>query len=273
MHGLGNDFMVLDAVSEPLDIPPERIKQLADRHFGIGFDQLLRIEPPTLPDVDFDYRIFNADGGEVQHCGNGARCFARFVLDRGLISRTPIRVNAPEGILELDIDAQGNVCVDMGAPDFRPSALPFLAEHQKHQYQLTIDSWKRDNTLKFGAVSMGNPHAVIQVANIAQAQVEKIGPLMTKHPIFPEGVNVGFMEIVDRNTIALRVHERGVGETLACGTGACAAVVVGCVKGLLDDTVTVKLTGGELTVRWRNNEGSVIMSGPTCTVYEGSIHL
>ena len=273
MHGLGNDFMVLDTVSEPLDIPPERIKELADRHFGIGFDQLLRIEPPTLPDVDFDYRIFNADGSEVQHCGNGARCFAQFVLDRGLISKPPIRVNAPEGILELDIDAQGNVCVDMGTPDFRPSALPFLAEQQKLEYQLIIDSWKRGNTLKFGAVSMGNPHAVMQVANVEQAQVEKIGPLVTKHPIFPEGVNVGFMEVVNRNTIRLRVYERGVGETLACGTGACAAVAIGRARGSLDDIVTVKLTGGDLTIRWLDNQDSMTMSGPTCTVYEGRFNL
>ncbi len=292
MHGLGNDFIVLDTISHPVSLSPEQIRQLADRHFGIGFDQLLLVEPPSLPDVDFDYRIYNSDGGEVEHCGNGARCFARFVLDRGLIARTPIRVKTVNGILELQVQPDGLVTVDMGAPNFAPESLPFNANavcvnpvhantvHASSgnslagaEHRVTIDIAGHTQEVAFRVVSVGNPHAVIVVDNVDMAPVHEIGAILGKHAAFPRGVNVGFMQIVDRKTIRLRVFERGAGETLACGTGACAAVVTGIAGGLLDKQVKSVLRGGELRISWAGNSHPILMQGPANTVYEGSVTL
>jgi len=272
MHGLGNDFMVLDLISHPVTLSAQQIRQLADRNFGVGFDQLLMIEPPSQPDVDFNYRIFNSDGSEVEHCGNGARCFARFVLDRGLIKRTPIRVKTVNKIIQLDVLENGLIIVDMGVPDFEPAALPFDAE-QAETYQLQANVAGQTVQINFRAVSVGNPHAVIQVNDIDQARVHQIGPALGSHPAFPKGVNVGFMQIIDRKTIRLRVFERGAGETIACGTGACAAVVTGIEGGLLDTDVKVMLRGGELNISWAGNSQSILMQGPASTVYEGIVTL
>ncbi len=272
MHGLGNDFMVLDLISHPVSLSAEQIRQLADRHFGIGFDQLLMIEPPSQPDVDFNYRIFNSDGTEVEHCGNGARCFARFVLDRGLIKRTPIRVRTVSKIIQLDVLQNGLIIVDMGMPDFEPAALPFDAP-QAETYQLQANIDGQTLRINFRAVSVGNPHAVIQVNDADQAPVQQIGPALGAHPAFSKGVNVGFMQIIDRKTIRLRVFERGAGETIACGTGACAAVVTGIQGGLLDNDVKVNLRGGELNISWAGNSHPILMQGPASTVYEGIVLL
>jgi diaminopimelate epimerase len=273
MHGLGNDFIVLDAVSNHFTLSSQQIKRLGNRHFGVGFDQLLMIEPPSQGDVDFDYRIFNADGNEVEHCGNGARCFAKFVQQKRLSEKNPIRVKTMNGVLELKINAEGNVTVDMGAPSFTPEQVPFVSQEQAVKYSRVLDDNGASLEVEFAALSVGNPHAVILADDIDSAPVEKVGKLLGAHADFPNGVNVGFMEIVDRRTVKVRVFERGVGETLACGTGACAAVVSGCVAGLLDDTVLVKLQGGELTVSWNQGQSSVLMTGPASSVFEGSIEV
>ena len=272
MHGLGNDFMVLDLISHPVSLNATQIQQLADRHFGIGFDQLLLIEAPTQPDVDFNYRIFNCDGSEVEHCGNGARCFARFVLDKGLTTLKTIRVKTSRGVIVLHVEDDGFVTVDMGQPDFSPSALPFDAA--------AADSYKREislsghiQTLRFYAVSVGNPHAVLVVDDVASAAVGEIGAALGAHPDFPQGVNIGFMQIVDRRQIKLRVFERGAGETQACGTGACAAMACGVSAGLLDSEVLAHLSGGDLRLRWDSADSSIIMRGPATSVFEGSIEL
>jgi diaminopimelate epimerase len=272
MHGLGNDFIVLDLISRPVTLTAQQIRQLADRHFGIGFDQLLMIEPPSVPDVDFDYRIYNADGSEVEHCGNGARCFARFVLDKGLAARTPIRVKTINRILELDVLDNGMITVDMGTPLFDPAALPLQAP-QAESYQLDIQVNGRTQSVDFYAVSMGNPHAVIVVDDVDTAPVHEIGPALGNHPAFTQGVNVGFMQIVDAATIRLRVFERGAGETTACGTGACAAVVAGIAAGLLESCVQAQLRGGNLKIMWAGDLHSVLMHGPATTVYEGTVTL
>ncbi|HMU90460.1 MAG TPA: diaminopimelate epimerase [Pseudomonadales bacterium] len=269
MQGAGNDFMVVDLVTQQAVLTPTQIRQLADRHFGVGFDQLLLVEPPTDPGIDFKYRIFNADGGEVEQCGNGARCFARFVRDQRLSWKERITVETRGGLLELLLERDGSVTVDMGAPDFNPKALPFQAEAEALHYPLEVAG----QTLEIGAVSMGNPHAVLVVDDVERAPVTTLGPAIGSHPRFPKGVNVGFMQIVDRTTIKLRVHERGAGETLACGTGACAAAVIGMRRGQLDGQVTVRLTGGELLIRWAGNGAHVWMSGPATRVYEGWIQL
>ncbi|HNJ73745.1 MAG TPA: diaminopimelate epimerase [Pseudomonadales bacterium] len=269
MQGAGNDFMVVDLVTQQAVLTPTQIRQLADRHFGVGFDQLLLVEPPTDPGIDFKYRIFNADGGEVEQCGNGARCFARFVRDQRLSWKERITVETRGGLLELLLERDGSVTVDMGAPDFSPKALPFQAEAEALHYPLEVAG----QTLEIGAVSMGNPHAVLVVDDVERAPVTTLGPAIGSHPRFPKGVNVGFMQIVDRTTIKLRVHERGAGETLACGTGACAAAVIGMRRGQLDEQVTVRLTGGELLIRWAGNGAHVWMSGPATRVYEGWIQL
>ncbi|HMW14220.1 MAG: diaminopimelate epimerase [Pseudomonadales bacterium] len=269
MQGAGNDFMVVDLVTQQAVLTPTQIRQLADRHFGVGFDQLLLVEPPTDPGIDFKYRIFNADGGEVEQCGNGARCFARFVRDQRLSWKERITVETRGGLLELLLERDGSVTVDMGAPDFSPKALPFQAEAEALHYPLEVAG----QTLEIGAVSMGNPHAVLVVDDVERAPVTTLGPAIGSHPRFPKGVNVGFMQIVDRTTIKLRVHERGAGETLACGTGACAAAVIGMRRGQLDGQVTVRLTGGELLIRWAGNGAHVWMSGPATRVYEGWIQL
>jgi diaminopimelate epimerase len=273
MHGLGNDFMVLDLISNHITLTPEQIRSLANRYTGIGFDQLLQIEPATDPSVDFNYRIYNADGGEIEHCGNGARCFARFVSDRGLTTKNPIRVKTVNRVLTLLLNENGEVSVDMGIPDFIPEQIPFTTKLQENVYHrgIVVDGQELD--IQFSALSMGNPHAVIIVEDIDSTAVKDIGEVLGAHPDFPEGVNVGYMQILSRTEVRLRVYERGVGETLSCGTGACAATVAGCLQGHLDDTVEVQLRGGRLTVNWRQQDSHVLMTGPVATVYEGSIQL
>ncbi|MEX0740027.1 MAG: diaminopimelate epimerase [Pseudohongiella sp.] len=268
MHGLGNDFMVIDQISHPVELTPAQIRQLGDRHRGVGFDQLLIIAPPTRPDADFSYRIFNADGSEVEHCGNGARCFARYVLKRGLIARSPIRVQTTNRLLELHINDQDLVSVDMGEPDFSPAALPFTTGSQSGPYQIETE---QHGTVSFQAVSMGNPHIVLTTSDCDTAPVGSLGPLLCTHAAFPQGVNVGFMQIIDRDTIRLRVFERGAGETEACGTGACAAVVCGIEAGKLNARVRTLLTGGELTIEWAGTGKPVTMTGPATAVFEGTV--
>ncbi|WP_457808942.1 diaminopimelate epimerase [Kushneria sp. EE4] len=267
MQGLGNDFMVVDLVTQRARLDSERIRALADRRFGIGFDQLLLVEPPSRPDRDFRYRIFNADGSEVENCGNGARCFARFVLDQKLTARREIAVQTAGGDLVLRVADDGRVRVDMGAPRFAPVDIPLSAETQGHDYALDVDG----ETVHLDALSMGNPHAVIDVDSVDHAPVTTLGPRIEAHPRFPKRVNVGFMEIVSRQSVRLRVFERGVGETLACGTGACAAVVSGIRRGLLDPHVAVTLPGGTLSIEWPGPGQSVIMTGPAERVFDGRV--
>ncbi|MDZ4262514.1 MAG: diaminopimelate epimerase [Pseudomonadota bacterium] len=269
MHGLGNDFVVIDAIRQEINLSSEQVRQIADRHFGIGCDQLLLVEAPTTPQADFRYRIFNADGGEVEQCGNGARCFARFVRDQGLTDKDELTVETAMGIIYPRIEANGEVTVNMGLPRFEPAALPFQAPQQQPRYDIAV----LGQTITIGAVSMGNPHAVYQVDDIESAAVASLGPAITHHSRFAKGVNSGFMQIVDRGHIRLRVHERGSGETLACGTGACAAVVVGCIWGELDETVRVDLPGGQLLIRWQGEGQPVMMTGPATHVFEGTIEL
>lgn len=268
MHGLGNDFMVIDAITQNFEPSRADILAWSDRHFGIGFDQLLLVETPETADVDFRYRIFNADGGEVEHCGNGARCFAKFVTDKGLSHQSRIRVAIAKGVIELVIQPDGSVSVDMGKPVFAPDHIPFVTADTHLQYPLSLPDVAEP--ILASLVSMGNPHAVIQVDNVDVAPVERWGKAVQALAVFPEQCNVGFMEVVSRTEIRLRVYERGAGETLACGTGACAAVVSGQRLGLLDNTVTVKVLGGSLHIAWED-QGSVIMTGPATTVYEGQI--
>lgn len=271
MHGLGNDFIVFDAVNQVITLSTEQIKTLADRHFGIGCDQLLLVEPSETQGVDFRYRIFNADGGEVEQCGNGARCFARFVRDKGLSDKEVLTVETASGIIKLSFEENGDVKVNMGQARFSPDALPFSAPEQATHYALTLQNGE---SYQIGAVSMGNPHAVLQVENIDQAPVEQVGAEIEGHTRFPQRVNVGFMQIIDRHTIRLRVFERGVGETLACGTGACAAVVIGQLWGLLDEDVTVKLGAGNLRIQWTGNDTDPVwMSGSATCVFEGNVQL
>ncbi len=267
MHGLGNDFVVLDAISQSVHLSPAQVRRIADRHFGVGCDQVLLVEPPRTPDTDFRYRIYNADGGEVQQCGNGARCFARFVRDHGLTGRDEITVETAGGVIRLCIEVDGQVTVNMGVPDFRPSALPLLALDEAREYALEATG----DTVRIGAVSMGNPHAVVQVPDVMRAELARLGPAIATHPSFPEGVNAGFMEIVGPGHIRLRVHERGVGETLACGTGACAAVAVGRDRGRLAEQVRVDLVGGALQIRWAGRGNPVWMTGPAVSVFEGRL--
>lgn len=268
MHGLGNDFIVIDAINQDVRLSEDQIRFLADRHFGIGCDQLLLVERPSHGGVEFRYRIFNADGGEVEQCGNGARCFARFVHDQGLTNNTEIPVETNTGDIVLHIKEDDSVSVDMGRPRFKPGDLPFLAS-QSDRYLLELNN----ENLEIGAVSMGNPHAVTLVKDIESAPVEKLGPLVESHALFPRRVNAGFMQIIDRGHIRLRVYERGAGETLACGTGACAAMVVGRQWGLLDETVDVQLPGGHLSIYWPGEQSNVIMSGPAERVFTGTISI
>ncbi|MGM0632410.1 MAG: diaminopimelate epimerase [Pseudomonadota bacterium] len=270
MHGLGNDFMVLNRIRHPVRLSRRQIQRLADRHFGVGFDQLLMIDPPDRPDVDFHYRIFNADGSEVEHCGNGARCFARFVLDKGLIARRTIRVSTVNRVLTLKVSRGDRVSVDMDAPDFDPAALPFRAAREADLYTLSLD---HGESVQVAAVSVGNPHCVLTVPDVDTALVRDTGQRIGSHSDFPRGVNVGFMQVVDRDTIRLRVYERGAGETIACGTGACAAVVCGIRNGQLNNVVTAQLRGGELTIEWQGPGQPIIMTGPATTVFEGSLLL
>lgn len=269
MHGLGNDFVVIDAISQSVNLQTQNLKKIADRHFGIGCDQILLIEPPTSEETDFYYRIFNADGSEVEACGNGARCFARYITDNGLSSKTEIPVGTQAGRITLRLLADGNVAVDMGIPVFEPASIPFLAEQQADSYTLDVDN----RQLALSVLSMGNPHAVMLVPDIDQAAVARLGPMIENHPLFPRRTNVGFMQLVGPSEIRLRVHERGTGETLACGSGACAAVVAGRRLGLLEEEVVVHLRGGDLVVKWHSEGQSVLIEGPAETVYEGSIEL
>jgi diaminopimelate epimerase len=269
MHGLGNDFVVIDAINQRVDLDTSQIREIADRRHGVGCDQLLLVEKPDQSDSEFRYRIFNADGGEVEQCGNGARCFARFVRAKGLTDATRIPVDTSAGRIELMVRDDDTVTVDMGAPHLNPVDIPFDATIQAPRYAISVNG----ETIEIGAVSMGNPHAVLEVPHIESAPVAKLGPPLEAHPRFPNHVNVGFMEIVDRNRIRLRVFERGAGETLACGSGACAAVVTGRVQGLLDETVTTELRGGDLVVSWRGDDHPVLMTGPATFVFEGTIEL
>ncbi len=269
MHGLGNDFVVIDATSRPLELSSEQCRQIADRHFGIGCDQILLVEPPRDKNSDFYYRIYNADGSEVEQCGNGARCFAMFVRSKGLTTKDTIDVGTMSGVITLHVEENGMVQVDMGAPILEPEQIPFSAEHQQAIYPIELNG----EEMSVGAVSMGNPHAVITVDDVDSAAVDRIGPAMEIHPRFPQRVNVGFMQVIDRSNIRLRVFERGTGETLACGTGACAAVVSGIEQGVLDHQVQVTLPGGKLMIKWDGYKQPVLMSGPAATVFEGSIEL
>lgn len=269
MHGLGNDFVVVDSISQPVTLSRQQIRQIANRRYGVGCDQLLLVEKPDRPGVEFCYRIFNADGGEVEQCGNGARCFAHFVRAKGLTRSTRIPVQAKAGRLELIVREDGQITVDMGVPRFEPADIPFQATARADRYTLSVD----DETVEIAAISVGNPHAVLQVPDVNGAPVERLGPAIESHPLFPNRVNVGFMEVVDGGHIRLRVFERGAGETLACGSGACAAVVAGRVQGLLDETVTVSLRGGDLVVSWSGEHQPVLMTGPATLVFEGKITL
>lgn len=269
MHGAGNDFVVIDLISQRCKLRPQDIRHLADRRTGVGCDQVLLVEPPSSPNVDFRYRIFNADGLEVEQCGNGARCFATFVLEKKLTGKRVISVETACGVITLHAHDHGEVEVDMGAPIFEPKDIPFQASQQAASYRLEVDG----NDLEIGALSMGNPHSVLKVDDVDSADLEYLGPLIENHAKFPARVNAGFMQIVSENEIKLRVFERGVGETLACGTGACAAVVYGISRGWLRDSVTVHLSGGKLGVSWAGVGQPVIMTGPTAVVYEGTIKI
>jgi len=269
MHGLGNDFVVIDAVSQQITLNEPRLRLIADRRFGVGCDQILLVEPARSPDTEFYYRIYNADGGEVEQCGNGARCFARFVHEQGLTGSTEIAVGTAGGDIRLYLEGDDQVRVNMGPPQLQPDDIPFEAETQAVSYELDVAG----QAIEIGALSMGNPHAVLLVPDTATAEVERLGPLIEHHRRFPRRTNVGFMAVEGRGQIALRVFERGAGETLACGTGACAAMVHGRLRGLLDDRVRVRLPGGDLMVSWAGNEQPVWMTGPAVRVFDGRIDL
>ncbi|WP_371822545.1 diaminopimelate epimerase [Methylococcus sp. EFPC2] len=269
MQGLGNDFVVIDGVRQRVELSVEQVRHLGHRHFGIGFDQLLLVEPPLSANADFRYRIFNADGSEVSQCGNGARCFARFVYEQGLSDKTEVRVDTGAGQLVLHREAGGEVTVNMGVPRHEPVQIPLLADDEALEYEIEVEG----SAYRYGAVSMGNPHAVLRVDNAAAAPVHTLGPLLESHARFPQRANIGFMQIVDPHHIRLRVYERGTGETLACGSGACAAVVSGIERGWLKQPVRVDLPGGSLQIRWAGRGEPVYMTGPAVTVFEGSITL
>ena len=269
MHGLGNDFVMLNGVSQHIQLSANQLRYIADRQRGIGCDQILLVERPTQSGVDFRYRIFNSDGGEVEQCGNGARCFVHFVRDEGLSTKHEIRVETKSGIIAPRLNTNGDVTVDMGAPRFEPSEIPFRCAAREALYELDVSGTK----IKINALSMGNPHAVQLVDDVEAAPVLAQGPLIEHHADFPARVNAGYMQIADRNNIKLRVWERGAGETLACGTGACAAVVAGIQRGLLDRRVTVETHGGKLTIEWQGQGAPVMMTGPATKVFVGEIDL
>jgi diaminopimelate epimerase len=269
MHGAGNDFVVIDGVRQSVALSPEQIRFIADRHFGIGCDQILLVEKSPRDDADFRYRIFNADGSEVEQCGNGARCFVRFVHEKKLTSKREIVVETRSGLISPSLAEDGRVTVNMGAPIFDPARIPFLSESDAVVRPLHLG----DVTVDITAVSMGNPHAVQVVDDVETAPVASQGPLIENHERFPKRVNAGFMQIVDRTHIKLRVYERGAGETLSCGTGACAAVVTGIRRKLLDNTVHVATRGGTLTINWAGEHSPVMMTGPAITVFDGEINL
>jgi len=269
MQGLGNDFVIIDAINQSVELTPEQTRFIADRHFGIGCDHVLLVERSALPEVDFRYRILNADGSEVEQCGNGARGFARFVHNKGLTDKEVIVVETSGGIITLYLLEDELVRVDMGVPRLLPAEIPFEAPQQAASYEIEVAG----ETVQVGALSMGNPHVVLRVNDIQQAPVTTLGPLLESHPRFPNRVNVGFMQVLTPQHIKLRVYERGAAETLACGSGACAAVVSGRLRGWLDEHVTVSLPGGDLIIRWPGEGQSVEMNGPAVEVFEGSISL
>jgi diaminopimelate epimerase len=269
MHGLGNDFVMIDAVRQDIQLTEAQVRYLADRNFGVGCDQLLVVEPAQAPGVDFRYRIFNADGGEVEQCGNGARCFARFVFDQGLTDKREIRVETKKGIITPRLEADGTVTVDMGVPVLNPADVPFVSDSEAWVQPLDVGG----TVVAITAVSMGNPHAVQVVADVDAAPVAVQGPLIEHHPRFPARVNAGFLQVVDEHRVRLRVFERGAGETLACGTGACAAVVAGILRELVVSPVTVETRGGELTIAWDGIGTPVMMTGPAVTVFSGTLTL
>ena len=269
MQGAGNDFVVVDGYTKPVQLSSIQIQQIANRFFGVGCDQLLIVEKTATPDVDFRYRIFNADGSEVQQCGNGARCFVRFVVDKGLTNKESIKVETASGIITLMLEENGQVTVNMGPPNFDPQSLPFLRETQALQYSLAL----KETAINISAVSMGNPHAVVVVDDVNTAPVVEIGAEIESHPHFPQHVNAGFMQVIHPHEIKLRVYERGSGETLACGTGACAAVVSGIQLNLLRSPVLVNMRGGQLNITWTNASSPVMMTGPATIVFEGEIEI
>ncbi len=269
MQGAGNDFVVVDAINQAVALDAANVRRIADRHFGVGCDQLLLIERPRSQGTDFYYRIFNADGEEVQHCGNGARCFLRYVRDKHLTDKREIRVETLAGVITPRLEADGQVTVDMGAPIFSPNTIPFLSDKEQVTYLLEVDG----ESVEISALSMGNPHAVQVVDDVDRAPVATQGPMIEHHARFPQRVNAGYMQILDSHRIRLRVYERGAGETLACGTGACAAVVAGISRGLLISPVTVQTRGGNLVIAWEGSSRSVFMTGPAQTVFEGELEL
>ena len=269
MQGLGNDFVVLDGIRQHFVLSAEQIRLIGDRHFGIGFDQLLLVEKASQEGVDFRYRIFNADGGEVEQCGNGARCFARFVHEQGLATQSEIAVETLRGVIRPQLEDDGLVTVNMGVPKFLPEEIPFESTSDAVVQALDVAGER----VLLTAVSMGNPHAVLVVGDVDTAPVATLGPAIETHPRFPRKVNVGFMQVCDWNTIRLRVFERAAGETLACGTGACAAVVAGIQRGLLSSPVSVETRGGRLTIAWAGTSAPVMMTGPAVTVFSGEIEL
>jgi len=269
MHGAGNDFVVIDGVRQQVALSPENIRFIADRNFGVGCDQLLLVEKAQHKGADFRYRIFNADGGEVEQCGNGARCFVRFVHDQKLTHKREIIVETKSGLISPRLEEDGRVTVNMGAPIFEPERIPFVSDSLEVTQPLQVG----DTTVQITAVSMGNPHAVQVVADVETAPVAALGPLIEHHPRFPKRVNAGFMQVLDRAHIKLRVFERGAGETLSCGTGACAAVVAGIQRGLLDATVHVATRGGTLSITWQGADSPVSMTGPAISVFDGEINL
>ena len=269
MHGLGNDFVVIDATRTPVELTPARVRAISDRHFGVGCDQLLVVEPASRPGVDFRYRIFNADGGEVEQCGNGARCFVRFVHDKGLTDQDEIRVETKSGIIAPRLRADGLVTVDMGVPELAPAKIPFVSDSDAVVQPLAVG----ERVVAITAVSMGNPHAVQVVADVDAAPVVEQGALIERHERFPARVNAGFLQVLDAHAVRLRVFERGSGETLACGTGACAAVVAGILRGLIESPVRVHTRGGELEIAWAGPGAPVSMTGPAVTVFEGEMTL
>ena len=269
MHGAGNDFVVLDGFRQDIELKPEQLRLLADRHFGVGCDQILLVEKPQSDEADFRYRIFNADGGEVEQCGNGARCFMRFVHDQQITEKREILVETRSGLITPRLEQDGRVTVDMGKPIFEPDRIPFKDGHGSVSEPLEVAG----ETLDVSVLSMGNPHAVQVVNDVKQAPVERLGSLIELHPRFPNRVNAGFMQIMDRTHIMLRVYERGSGETLSCGTGACAAAVAGIRRGLLDSPVSVATRGGALSISWEGDDAAVLMTGPAIAVFTGEINL
>lgn len=269
MHGLGNDFVVLDAVRQSIRLTPEIIKRIADRNLGIGCDQVLVIEPPLDKNIDFNYRIFNCDGSEVEQCGNGARCIGRYIKDQQLSGKKTVRIKTKNRVMEISSNTKNMITANMGAPSFIPADIPFASDEQRNLYPINVNSCD----YQIAALSVGNPHAVLQIEDIKHADLETIGPLIQAHKFFPESVNVGFMQVIDRQNISLRVYERGVGETQACGSGACAAAVAAIQQDLADNIIEIQLLGGKLTIEWQGKDQPILMTGPAETVFHGKIKL